>query len=53
MVKASFAPLGPPLLPWENCMEMGQQSPGQTLQLLDQVGPVGQFGEIRKTMSKL
>ena len=40
-----FAPLGPPLLPWENCMGRGQSHPashGQTLRLLD---PIGRFGE--------
>ena len=44
----SFAPLGPPLLPWENSMGRGQQQINdntQTLQLLDRIGPVGQFGE--------
>ena len=41
-----FSPLGPPLLPWENRMGRGQ-SRGQTSQLLDRIGPVGQFGENR------
>ena len=38
-----FAPLGPPLLPWENHMERGQIPNGQTLQLLDRIDPVGRF----------
>ena len=43
----SFAPLGPPLLLWENCMGRGQQTTthGQTSQLLDQIGQVDRFGE--------
>ena len=42
----SFAPLGPPLLPWENRIESGQDTyTGQTSGLLDRIGPVGQFGE--------
>ena len=49
-MRGAFAPLGPLLLPWENHMGRGQSphkvpSHGQTLQLLDQIGPLGQFGE--------
>ena len=46
MVGESFTPLGPPLLLWENRMRRGQQTTrGQTLQLLDRIGPMGRFGE--------
>ena len=40
----SFAPLGPPLLPWENRLGRGHIH-RQTFRLLDRIGPVGQFGE--------
>ena len=42
-----FAPLGPPLLPWENRMGRGQTTNdnGRTSRLLDRIGPVGRFGE--------
>ena len=43
-----FAPLGRPLRPCENRMGRGQHATndkGQTLRLLDQIGPVGQFGK--------
>ena len=43
-----FAPLGPPLFPWENCMGRGQQQINdntRTSRLSDQIGPVGRFGE--------
>ena len=40
-----FAPLGPPLRSWENGMGRGQDTnkagDKRTLQLLDQIGPVG------------
>ena len=45
-VEDSFAPLGTPLLPWENPMGRGKhttsnirRSWGRTLRLLDQIGP--------------
>ena len=44
-MRGAFAPLGPPWLPWENRIGRGQTPHGQTLRLLDQIGPVGRFGE--------
>ena len=49
MVGDGFAPLGPPLLPWENRMGRGQTHThvdGRTSRLPDRIGPVGRFGEI-------
>ena len=44
-----LAPPGPPLLPWENHIEGGQEMRtthnGRTSQLLDRINPVGIFGE--------
>ena len=49
MVGDWFAPLGPPLLPWDICMGRGQQQTTndhtRTLQLPDRIDPVGRFGE--------
>ena len=39
-----FASLGPPLLPWENCMGRGYIYT-QTFRLLNWIGPVGRVGE--------
>ena len=44
MVGVGFAPMGSPLLPWENCIERGHTYT-QTFQLLDRIGPVGRISE--------
>ena len=45
-MRDGFAPPGPTLLPLENRMGRGQDTyTGRTSQLLDRIGPVGQFGE--------
>ena len=51
-VKDSFAPLGPPFLPWENRMGRGQTTTThrQTSRLIDLIGPVGQFSKNTNTV---
>ena len=41
-VEDSFAPQGPPLLPWEG--DNKQYTNRRTSRLLDRIGPVGRFG---------